>query len=369
MTIFFNTLRRLLRNKFNVFTIFFLTPLAIGLLFGLGHLDIEPITIGLVDLDSTDLTRVFRETVATSSQLIELAEEDIENALIRNKVGYVLVIEEGFTEELLSGGQPRWRSNSILGSNVASRFVLKAEGFAGAVQGLAATAQGDRDKFYAGLANYLNGIFTIETATFNKTSKSIESTLQGMGILAFIMLTLSTYTTTNLIKDRDNRTFYRVMASPKTLKSYMVQSILSFFLILLSQVTVTLLAVKWIFGFYLGPAPLKLFFIMAVFALLCVAMGIALAALARTPRQANTIASLIITPMSMLSGLYWPRTFMPPFLQAVGRYLPPTWAIDAATKVMMGKSLADAGLELAILMGFIVAFFLLGTWRRADVAK
>ena len=36
---------------------------------------------------------------------------------------------------------------------------------------------------------------------------------------------------------------------------------------------------------------------------------------------------------------------------------------------MMGNSLADAGMELAIILGYIVVFFLLGTWRRVEIAK
>ncbi|MDD2282925.1 MAG: hypothetical protein PHD92_05995 [Eubacteriales bacterium] len=33
------------------------------------------------------------------------------------------------------------------------------------------------------------------------------------------------------------------------------------------------------------------------------------------------------------------------------------------------RGLASAKLELAILLGFTAVFFLLGTWRRADIAK
>lgn len=127
--------------------------------------------------------------------------------------------------------------------------------------------------------------------------------------------------------------------------------------------------VQCVFGIYLGASVLNLFLVVAAFALLCVAMGIALAAAAGNARQASTIASLVITPMSMLSGLFWPRFLMPEFLQTIGRYLPPTWVMDAADKVMLGKPLASVGLEISILLGFAAVFFLLGTWRRADVAR
>lgn len=368
MTVFRYALKRLLRNRFNIFTIFLLTPLFIGVTFGLGSFDRTGICVGLVDLDATPFTEKLSQDIAASAKVLALSEEGIRSALARDQVDYVLVIDQGFTQEVIKGGTPKLRSFSIKETNIASRIILKVDSFLGAAQGIAETAAGDEALFYRGLDSYLGGSFTLDTRTFSRTGKNISATLSSIGILAFSMMMLSTFSANNLIREREDRTFYRVMASPWSLRSYMLQNILGYFLILLWQVLAMFLAVKWILGMYLGASPLNLFLVMAVFALYCVSMGIALAAIARTSRQAGTIASLVITPVSMLSGLYWPRSLMPPFLQIIGRYLPPTWLIDAVEKVMRGEPLTGAGLELTILLGFTLVFFLLGTWCRADVA-
>lgn len=367
MTVFRYTLMRLMRNKVNLLMVLVAPPLFIGMIFGLGNLGSAEITVGLVDLDNTPLTPMLADSLARTSPVVMLEEEEIKSALAGGKADCILVIDPGFTQEIIAGGEPRLRGYSIQEANLASRVKLQVEGFLGAVRGIAGVSREESD-FYRGLSAYEAGSFALAVKPYQAESR-VDSTMSGMGMLAMNMLLLSSFTSINLIKDRENRTFYRVMASPLRLKSYMIQSILCFLLILLVQVAMTFAVVRFIFGMDLGASVINLYLVMAVFALLCVAMGMALASLARTTQQAGTISTLIITPMSMLSGLFWPRAIMPEILQTIGKFLPATWMVEAADKVMMGNSLADAGMELAIILGYIVVFFLLGTWRRVEIAK
>ena len=88
------------------------------------------------------------------------------------------------------------------------------------------------------------------------------------------------------------------------------------------------------------------------------------------PRQAGIIASLLITPMSMLGGLLWPREVMPVILQQIGRFMPAAWVMDAAQRLILGSPLAKMfpG-EMLIMFLYTLVFFLLGSWRRVDVAR
>ena len=224
---------------------------------------------------------MLRDAIADSSPVHELEEEEIRISLARSKVDYVLVADAGFSEELIGGGAPKLRSYSIQETNIANQVILKVEGFLGAAQGIAETAGGDEDAFYAGMNSFLQGNFTVSTGLYSTNGRSVEAALSGLGQLAMAMMFLSTFTAINLIKERENRTFYRVMASPCSLRNYMLQNVLVFFSVLLCQVGVMFLSVG-IFSTMLGPAVLKLFLVMAVFALLCVAMGIALATAARS---------------------------------------------------------------------------------------
>lgn len=367
MIVFANTFRRLLRNKLTLMFMLVVPSLIIGFAYGLGNWGATELSLGLVDLDQTPFTEMLSRSLAEKSRLTMLEEGQIRQALANGTVNYVLVVESGFTDEVIAGQRPTMDGYSIQETNLAQPIKLNAESFLSAAAGIAAVAQGDREAFYQGMADYADGQFSLETMAYEDAGQNVDVVLGGMGLLAMTMMLLSSFTAVTLVQDRENRTFYRVLCAPVSLKSYMFQTILAFLAILLTQVLLLFLVLRYLFGIYLGASALGLYGVMAVFALLCVSMGVALAALARTTQMAHTVATLFITPAAMLGGLFWPRWMMPQILQDIGRFLPTTWLMETAEKVVLGRSVPVAG--ITILLGFALVFFLLGTWRRADIAR
>lgn len=342
--------------------------LLIGFIYGFANPNAGTISVGLVDLDNTPLTEVLSETLQENSPLIYLAEEDIQGALASGRADYILVIDPGFTEAIINNLQPRLRGYSIQETNVATPVKMKMESFISASSSIAAAADGNIDAFYNGLNDYRNGSFYLASTPLEEQQNG-DSNVGGIGLLAMSMLFLSTYATINLIKDKENKTYYRVLSSPLTVRSYMLQSILSFYVISLLQVAGVFAVIQLVFRLNLGASILQLFIVMSVFALVCVSFGVALSSLTRNTRQAGNAAPLLIMPMSMLGGLLWPREIMPEILQKVGQFIPTTWLMDAAGKVMQGNPLSSIMPEILIMLLFALVFFLLGSWRRVDVAR
>ncbi len=68
--------------------------------------------------------------------------------------------------------------------------------------------------------------------------------------------------------------------------------------------------------------------------------------------------------MMFLSGIFFPITALPSWLQTAVHVLPLTWLTDAMHRVMNdGAGLSDIGLDLLILAGWTVAAFAVATWR------
>ena len=105
--------------------------------------------MGLVDLDNTPLTQILAETLSRTSPVVMLAEEGIRSALAGGKADYILVIDSGFTQDIIAGKDPGIRGYSIQEANLASRAKLQVEGFVGAVKGIAANSQGSEDFYRA----------------------------------------------------------------------------------------------------------------------------------------------------------------------------------------------------------------------------
>lgn len=369
MNIFHHTLKRLFRNKYTMLLILVLPPLLIVALISLTSGGISSLSVGLVDKDNTELTFLLEEALAEKSVVNHIKEEEIQSELSQGRVNYVLVIEEGFTSDILAGNEPLIFSYNIQESNLSMPVRLYAESFIRAARNLADSAGGDENLFYKGMDSYLEGSVKLEKNIIGADpSQRGDGLVSIMGILGLFMLFLAMLTTNNIIKDRENRTFHRIMASPIGQSNYMLQTIAAFLLIMLVQVAVVFFSSQFLIGINFGTSLLVLLAVMSVFAVVCIAFAVAVSAIAKTSRQAGAVSAMLITPMCMLGGLLWPREIMPEFLQRIGQLMPTAWMIDAAAKVVHSGQLLDAGGEILIMLLYAVVFFLLGNWRRVDIA-
>jgi lipooligosaccharide transport system permease protein len=69
--------------------------------------------------------------------------------------------------------------------------------------------------------------------------------------------------------------------------------------------------------------------------------------------------TLVLTPMLLLSGVFFPVDQMPPALQTVAAVLPLSHAIDVARPLLAGKVPDGIALHLAVLLAYAsVTYFI-----------
>lgn len=368
MTILSYTLKRLVRNKISLGAILILPALMIGLLFGFTENPYGQLAVGLVDEDATPLTDMLTMYLEEHFTVKGIEEGDIRFLLANGSIMYALVIDSGFTEKILTNQNPIIRGYSITETNLSRPIGHRVESFFRAAQNIAAVTT-DPEIFYQGMEAYSTGLVSVYLKSYSTVEKNLDGVSHSMGFLAMSMLFFSAITAIHLVEERKNRTFFRVLAAPISLRSYTFQKILSFFLLLLAMALIAMLSIRFLFGIYLGPSPFNLFLVMAVFALLCVSLSIAIGALTRTLQQVSTVTTLTIIPLSMLGGLLWPREIMPEILQTIGQFLPTTWLMKATETVILGQPLFHAITDLTILGGFALVFFILGNWHQQDITS
>ena len=76
--------------------------------------------------------------------------------------------------------------------------------------------------------------------------------------------------------------------------------------------------------------------------------------------------TLVITPMTLLSGVFFPQGQLPDAVRAVAQWLPLSHAVALIRPLLLGQPPAQIGLHLAVLAGIAVAAFwlALGLTRR-----
>lgn len=110
--------------------------------------------------------------------------------------------------------------------------------------------------------------------------------------------------------------------------------------------------------------PLSLIGMIIFGTLAFVGMGFAISTISKTPESANLLGSVLHFPMMFLAGTFWPREFMPQFMQPVIRLLPLTPLVDAMRAVAArGESVAPYLPGLAYLGAWGLVAFGLAAWR------
>jgi lipooligosaccharide transport system permease protein len=120
-----------------------------------------------------------------------------------------------------------------------------------------------------------------------------------------------------------------------------------------------MLMVVGLFGLTRSPWALAVPVVIALVALLFAALSLVVAALAKSFEFFNYYLTLVVTPMFLFCGVFFPLESLPRWAQALARVLPLTYAVRASRSLMQGRPDLAAVVPLLWLIPAIVAAFLL----------
>jgi lipooligosaccharide transport system permease protein len=88
-------------------------------------------------------------------------------------------------------------------------------------------------------------------------------------------------------------------------------------------------------------------------------LGLIMTALARGYDFFNYYMTLVLTPLFILSGVFYPVSSLPAPLQTVVQFLPLAHAVDLVRPLVAGQPVTNVTLHLAVLAAYAVAGFLI----------
>jgi len=190
----------------------------------------------------------------------------------------------------------------------------------------------------------------------------------GFAVL-FVFLTAQA-TARSIYDEKKLGSFRRLMAAPISRTALLAGKVLPNFLTALIQSAIIFLFGAYglrLFGFKalaLGNDPFALLAAVLLIALVSSALGVLIAALARTENQIGGLSTLLLWGLGTLGGSIIPYFILENMLGPIPKALPHYWANRALDNIMVrGMGLADVRIELMALLGFAIVFFLVGLWR------
>ena len=120
-----------------------------------------------------------------------------------------------------------------------------------------------------------------------------------------------------------------------------------------------ILVIIWVLGFSRSPLTLWIIPLTVLIGLAFGSLGLVMTALAPSYDFFMYYFTLVITPMVLLCGVFFPVAQLPPLLQSVSAVLPLTHAIDLVRPLVTGRAPVWPWLHVAVLATYaVIAFYL-----------
>jgi ABC-type multidrug transport system permease subunit len=152
-------------------------------------------------------------------------------------------------------------------------------------------------------------------------------------------------------------------AMPMRRSDFLLSILASRLVLLVPEMLLLALAGRFLFGMPVRGSVATLILVILVGGATFAALGLVLASRTEKTETVMGLINLLMLPMWMLSGTFFPPTRFPAFLQPLIDFLPLTHLNIALRQVILeGASLAHVAAQLAVLAAWTAGAFLLGLW-------
>jgi len=169
--------------------------------------------------------------------------------------------------------------------------------------------------------------------------------------LLFLMFTI-TNGGRSILAESEGGTLPRMLTTPSSASQVLGGKVFGIYLNGVLQLAVLFLASLVMLQINWGPANVVIPTILCVVAA-ATGWGMLIAAIAKTPAQASIMGTAITLVFAIGSGSFFPRQFLPSWLQSISLISPNAWGIEAFTSIRLGATPN----ELLPLWGGMLAMF------------
>jgi ABC-2 type transport system permease protein len=300
-------------------------------------------------LQNSDYFHVVRQAVS---------EDEVHTLLARGNVQFVVQIPEDFSRKLLRGERPRLLLEADATNPMATGYALSA------LDSLVNSAF-DRD-LIGPLSRLRVRPGPVELRThrhYNPENITQYNIVPGlMGVV--LTMTMVIITALAITRERERGTMENLLSTPVHPGEVMIGKIIPYILVGYIQVTLILVAARFLFHVpMLGSLPLLLGVIL-LFISATLAVGITFSTATRNQLQAVQMAFFFFLPNILLSGFMFPFRGMPSWAQWLGEALPLTHFLRIARGILLkGNGLREIAPELWPIALFMVVMLGLGIKR------
>jgi ABC-2 type transport system permease protein len=355
------------KNYLNLF-IYFVFPV-MGILLatlvqgGSGETELR---MGIVNHDGGQtITQGVIDSVGRQDSMLvsEIKENEIKELIAAGELDAAIILPAGFAQSLIDGKPANVKIVSIKGAQVTGNVKASLDQHINNMVSIGKVVKGDKAKFDALYEGFQKTGFRLSAEKVEDQSVNYNKTNQSIGYLLVLMLVSASNLSGILIKERENRTYYRLLSSPINPRTYVLSNIIVNLTMMMLQIAVTLLIMINIFHVDPGIPYWSMFLILVLFALVAIGLSLVIVAFSSSSSAASGMQNMILIPSSLLSGCMFPLALMPATMQQLAHFLPQYWLLDTFSNLQQGVSMGALSLNLIILIAFSVALSLIAVYK------
>lgn len=346
-------LRHILRDR-QTLTILLLLPLAMVVLFGYAlRNDVKDIRVAFVDPAPDYATYALRTRFAGNGRFRVVAVAPtvgaVEPLFRRGDADVAVAFEPGFAGRLAAGAPARLllltdASDPNTGSTMQAYAAAVVAGYQAEIGATGRAVQ----------------IVAQTRMRFNPTLESVNLFVPGL-IALVLTLVSALMTAISLSREKERGTLEVLLVSPLRPWQIILGKVLPYLLLAFANV-VTALAAAWaVFGVPFRGSLLLLLEASMLYSMVSLALGVLVAALADSQRAAMVGAMMgTMLPNELLSGMIFPISSLPGWLQPVTVVIPARWFVAIARGIMLkGVGLEYLWRAHLVLLAMLVVFIAL----------
>ena len=373
------SVRRLLRDRSNIFFVFIM-PMMLILVLGAAFGGSWDPRVGVVVLGEGELADDLVSRVESTKGIVVSQKDDRDSTVLAIERGQLeagLIIPEGY-DESLAAGKPvtvEFIAKTDESSQALRNTIESAVTDQGAILRAAAFAEakgaGDFEATYELAEEISAESEELVVATSRRGEPFPLDTLGTFDLGAYSMLLLFIFLTSlngsaTLIQSRQLGVSRRMLATPTSISTILFGEATGRLSIAMVQGLLIMLGSSLAFGVDWGDT-VGAVAIFVLFSLGAAGAGMLMGAVFKNDQQAGGVGVMLGIGLAALGGAMVPLTIMKifsPTLYWVAHITPHAWGIEAFEELILRNgTIVDIWQELAVLAGFAIVMFALGVWR------
>lgn len=277
------------------------------------------------------------------------SEAEAKELLASGKVQFVVNIPENFARKLVRGERPVLLVEAdatdpvATGNAISALMNLGKTVFNRDLQGTLQRLSGGSDPFEIRIHRRYN--------PEGLTQYNIVPGLMGV----ILTMTMVLMTGLAMTRERERGTFENLLATPALPVEVMTGKIVPYIMIGLIQVTLVLLAARFIFEVPVQGSLLLLYAVVLLFIAANLTLGITFSSIARNQLQAMQMTFFFFLPSILLSGFMFPFRGMPEWAQTIGSVLPLTHFLVLVRGILLkGSTLRELWPQVWPIIAFML---------------